>query len=281
MKTVAKIVSVLVMILSAVLFIAMLAGIFGAWWARGEAVALVTSVAAAGDQALARGQELVVQANDFVATGQTEVQRVTTGIATAGAKAEETNLVLAAAEAAFDKDLAPGLQRLNERGQELRATVQLVDQTLSLMQRLPGGKDSKLIAGVDELITTLGQIDSAIKDAVSSIQQAKSAGIDKLVTTLTAPLERVNVAFTAVSDRLTLSNQRFEEGRADLVALRDQVNSLITWAAVIGTFALLWAALAQAGLFIHAYGVFTGRDPLARWHRRREQGVAPVPQPSA
>jgi hypothetical protein len=281
MKTVAKIVSVLVMVLSAILFIAMLAGIFGAWWARGQAVTLVTNVAAAGDQALARGQELVVQANGYVVTGQSEVQRVTTGIAAAGAKAEETNLVLAAAEAAFDKDLTPGLQRLNERGQELRATVQLVDQTLSLMQRLPGGRDSKLLVAVDELITTLGEIDRAIKDAASSIQQAKSAGIDRLVTTLTAPLDRVNTALTAVSDRLTLSNQRFEQGRADLVALRDQVNSVITWAAVIGTFALLWMALAQAGLFLHAYGVFTGRDPLARWHRCGEQRNAPVPQPAA
>jgi hypothetical protein len=281
MKVFVKIVSVIVMALSALLFIAMLAGIFGAWWARGEAVTLVTNVAAAGDEALARGQELVVQANGFVVTGQSEVQRLSTGIATAGAKAEETNIVLAAAEAAFDKDLGPGLQRLNERGQELRATVQLVDQTLSLMQRLPGGKDSKLLSAVDELIMTLDEIDRAIKDALSSIQQAKSAGIDRLVTTLSAPLERANTALTAVSDRLTLSNERFEQGRADLVALRDRVNNLITWSAVIGTFALLWMALAQLGLFLHAYGVFTGRDPLARWRRRVASQPVPVPQPAA
>jgi hypothetical protein len=281
MKVVAKIVSVLVMVLSAVLFIAMLAGIFGAWWGRGQAISLVTSVAATGDQALARGQELVVQANDFVVTGQNEVQRVSTGIAAAGAKAEETNLVLVAAETAFDKDLRPGLQRLNERGQELRATVQLVDQTLSLMQRLPGGRDSKLIAAVDELLTTLGAIDQAINEALAAVQQAKSAGIDRLVTTLTAPLGRVDTALTAVSDRLTLSSQRFEQGRADLIALRDRVNNILTWAAVIGTFALLWMALAQLSLFLHAYGVFTGRDPLARWRRGAQNEPTPVPQPAA
>jgi hypothetical protein len=281
MKVFAKIVSVIVMILSALLFIVMLAGIYGAWWGRGQAITLVTSVAATGDQALARGQELVVQANDFVLAGQSEVQRVSTGIAAAGAKAEETNLVLATAEAAFDKDLRPGLQRLNERGQELRATVQLVDQTLSLMQRLPGGSDSKLLAAVDELLTTLGAIDQAIREALSSVQQAKSAGIDRIVTTLSGPLIRADTALTAVSDRLTLSNQRFEQGRADLAALRDRVNTIITWAAVIGTFALLWMALAQIGLFLHAYGLFTGRDPLARWHGRGRSQPAPVALPAA
>jgi hypothetical protein len=281
MKVFAKIVSVIVMILSALLFIVMLAGIYGAWWGRGQAISLVTTVAATGDQALARGQELVVEANDFVLAGQSEVQRLSTGIVAAGAKAEETNLVLATAEAAFDKDLRPGLQRLNERGQELRATVQLVDQTLSLMQRLPGGSDSKLLAAVDELLTTLDTIDQAIREALSSVQQAKSAGIDRIVTTLTGPLTRADTALTAVSDRLTLSNQRFEQGRADLAALRDRINNIITWAAVVGTFALLWMALAQLGLFLHAYGLFTGRDPLARWHGRGQSQPAAIPLPAA
>jgi hypothetical protein len=127
----------------------------------------------------------------------------------------------------------------------------------------------------------LDAIDQAIRETLLSVQQAKSTGIDRVVTTLTEPLNRADTALTAVSDRLTLSNQRFEQGRADLVALRDRVNNAITWAAVIGTFALLWMALAQLGLFLHAYGVFTGRDPLARWHRRGQSEAAPVPLPAA
>lgn len=280
MKTVAKIVSVLVMILSAALFIATLAGIYGAWWGRGEAITLVTSVAATGDQALARGQELVGQANGYVATGQNEVNRVTTGITRAGVKAEETNLILVAAEAAFDKDLTPGLQQITARGQELRATVQLVDQTLSLMRRLPGGRDSSLIGAVDELITTLRSIDQTVNDTRESIRQAKSASIDRVVSTLTGPLNRATAALTAIADRLIQADQRLTQGRSDLVALRDRVNNIITWAAVIGTFALLWMALAQLGLFLHAWGVLTGRDPLARWHRRAQTPAASAPQPA-
>lgn len=282
MKTVAKIVSVIVMLLSAVLFIAMLAGIYGAWWGRGQAIGLVTTVAATGDQALARGQGLVGQANGLIATGQTEVDKITTGINRAGATAAETNLILAAAEAAFDKDLTPRIQTLTERGQELRATVALVDQTMSLMRRLPGGRDSALIGAVDELIATLRSIDQTIQDARGSVQQAKSTAVDKLVSTLTGPLDRVTNALTAVTTRLNQADQRLAASRTRLAELRDQINSIITWAAVIGTFALLWMALAQLGLFLHAYGVFTGRDPLARWHRRKEgRPAAAAPQPAA
>lgn len=281
MKTVARIVSVIVMILSAVLFIAMLAGIFGAWWGRGEAITLVTSVAATGDQALARGQELVGQANGYVATGQSEVSRITTGITKAGVKAEETNLILAAAEAAFDKDLTPGVQRITERSQELRATVQLVDQTMSLMRRLPGGRDSTLIGAVDELIATLRSIDQTMNDARESIRQAKSASIDRVVTVLTGPLDRVNTALTAINTRLIQADQRLAAGRDQLTALRDRVITILTWAAVIGTLVFLWLALAQLGLFLHAWGVLTGRDPLARWHRRGQSRPATMPQPAA
>ena len=259
----------------------MLAGIFGAWWARGQAVGIVTTAAAAGDQALARGQELVGQANQYVETGQAEVGKLTAGISKAGAKAEETNLLLVAAEAAFDKDLTPGLERLTERGQDLRETVSVIDQMISVMQRLPGQGDSKLIAIVDNLITTLQSLDQTITDTRDSIKQAKSAGIEKLVTTLMAPLDRATTALTNVSDRLDQADQRLAQGRADLAKLAQDVITALTVAAVVGTLAFLWMALAQLGLFLHAYGVATGRDPLARWHGRDQRKAAVVAQPAA
>jgi len=176
--------------------------------------------------------------------------------------------------------LTPGLQQITARGQELRATVQLVDQTMSLMRRLPGGRDSSLIGAVDELIATLRSIDQTVNDTRESIRQAKSQSIDRVVSTLTGPLNRATAALTAITDRLTQADQRLTQGRSDLVALRDRVNNIITWAAIIGTFALLWMALAQLGLFLHAWGVLTGRDPLARWHRRGQNRPASAPQPA-
>jgi hypothetical protein len=280
MRTFAKVVAVIVMILSAILFIAMLGGVFGTWWLRGQAVEVVTAVAASGDQALARGQELVGQANQIVQKGQGEVTKVTTGINNAGATAQDTNLVLTAAEAIFDKDLSPAVQRVQERGQDLRTTVAIVDQTVSLWRRLPGQNGSKLLDTVDELINTLTSISQSINEARASLQQAKAERIDQLVTTLTAPLEKINTSLANVSARLDQSDQRLAQGREDLVALRDRINNAITWAAVIGTFALFWMALAQLALFVHAYGVFTGRDPLGRWHKRGEASPVPVPQPA-
>jgi hypothetical protein len=146
---------------------------------------------------------------------------------------------------------------------------------------LPGQGDSRLLDAFDDLIATLRSIDQTLKDARESISQAKSTSIDKLVTTLTAPLNRADSALTAVSDRLDQADQGLAQGRTDLTAFRDRVNNIFTWAAVIGTLVLLWMALAQIGLFIHAYGVFTGRDPLARWHKRGAGQTAPLATPTA
>ena len=281
MRTFAKIVAVLVMALSVILFIAMLGGVFGTWWVRGQAVSVVTSVAAIGDQALARGQEIVSEASQIVQTGQGEVQKVADGVNKAGATAQDTNLVLTAAEAIFDKDLTPAVTRVRERGQDLRATIAVVDQTVSLWRRLPGQSDSKLLDTVDELVATLQSISQSIDDARAALKQAKTEKVDQIVTALTAPLNRINTGLGQVGARLELSNQRLAQGRDELAAVRDRINNALTLAAVLGTFALLWMALAQVALFVHAYGVFTGRDPLARWHRRGQGQAAPVPQPAS
>ena len=99
-----------------------------------------------------------------------------------------------------------------------------------------------------------------------------------------APLDRATTALTNVSDRLDQADQRLAQGRADLAKLAQDVITALTVAAVVGTLAFLWMALAQLGLFLHAYGVATGRDPLARWHRsrisaRRRRSRSPPPEP--
>lgn len=187
----------------------------------------------------------------------------------AGATIEETNLAIAAAELLLDRDLDPAVERINERAADIRATIAVIDTTLGLLQRLPVGGDNKVLATADSVIEQIKAASQDAADSRAALTAAKVKATNEVVTDLMARFDKTKQALDAASEDLNALAQRIDVWRADLTDLRDRVLVAITIGAVIITLALLWMAFAQAGLFVHAYGAFTGRDPLARWHHRR------------
>ncbi len=279
MNVVKKVVAVLVMVLSVLLLLVMLAGIGGVWWGQGQLKGAVTSLSTAANTALTSASGAVTQVDTVVQTSQGRVDEAVTNITAAGTKVEESKVALAAAEKLLDTDLTSGLQRVTERVSDLRATISVIDQTVSLMQRLPGGRDNQLLTTADAVIAKLKELDQAVQDFRTSVQDAKAQATAAVVEKVTTPLNRVSARLGEVSTDLATLNQRIAEEQSALATLTGQVLTGITLGAIVLTLAFLWMALAQLALFVHAWGIFTGRDPLARWHKRKSGADAlPVPQ---
>ncbi len=275
MQVVKKVAAVLVMILSALLLIVMLAGIAGAWWGQGQLRGLVTEVAATLDATLERSQNAVNQIDKLVVAAQGRVDVASTNVTKAGTKIEETNLALVALEKLLDQDLSPTVEQITQRASDTRDTLTLAESTIRLMSLVPGSSDNKLLNLANEVIQKIRALDQAIQDARASIQGAKSQATADVVGKLTTPLGKVSEALGGVSADLAATSQRIDERQSQLAALADRVRLVITLLAVGFTLGLLWMALAQLALFVHAYGIFTGRDPLARWHKGKAQAVNP------
>jgi signal transduction histidine kinase len=279
MEIVKKVVAVIVMILSVVLLLAMLAGVAGAWWGQGQLKGIVVDVSTAADAVLERSQAAVGQLNTVVGNTQGRVNEVVANIEKAGTNVEQTTLVLVAAERLLDTDLTPAVERVTQTVSDIRDTVTIIESTIRLWQRLPGARDNELLATADTAVQKIRGLQQAVADTRTQIQTAKSQITAEAVGRLTTPLDRVSGALSTVGADLAQLDQRIDAEQAQLATLTSQVLTAITIGAVVLTFAFLWMALAQLGLFVHAYGIFTGRDPLARWHNRKGQGAsASVPQ---
>jgi hypothetical protein len=289
MQIVKKIAAVIVMVLSVLLLIVMLGGVAGVWWVRGEAVQAVTSLADLGDRTLERAQGVVDQVDDQVQRGITVIDLLLTQIERVGASAEENRVLLLATDALFDTDLTPKVQRLAETGQDVRDTAAVVDQVLT-ERFAASGRDGRLLDIADAIIEKVDALGQGLTDVQQRLQDAKSTTADKIVGLLTEPLDKATTKLETLSTEIKQVSQRIDERQANLLLLRDRINGAITLIVVVLTLILLWMALAQLGLFVHAYGAFTGRDPLARWHKwvaaqapqaPEPQPPAPEPQPSA
>jgi hypothetical protein len=195
---------------------------------------------------------------------------------------EETRLVIVAAERLLDTDLGPTVDRVSERVGDVRNTIDIVDSTLSLWRRLPGADSSEVLDLADTLLAKVRDLQQSIADFRANVQAAKEQATGRVVEVLTTPLNQVSSALDKVSTDLNALVLRIDEEQTRLATLTSQVLTAITVGAVVLTLAFLWIALAMAGLIIHAFGIYAGRDPLARWHKGNGQGKAPpVSQPTS
>jgi hypothetical protein len=274
MQVLKKIVAAIVMVISALLLLAFLAGIVGTWIVRNDAIRVVGNVVTLADHSLQRAQTGLGQMRTEVGDVQTKLDSTVTGLESAGDRVDQTNLALVAAEALLNKDLTPGLQRLQDQVSDVRDRVAVIDDTIRVLQVLPMTRQNPLVDAADALVERLKTFDQNVQETRQAVQAAKTEVTQEAVATVTAPLKRASTAAGGVNDRLGELDSRLAATQVEVHTLQQRFNSLVTLLAAIGTLACLWLALAQLGLFVHALGVFTGRDPLARWHRARSADKA-------
>jgi hypothetical protein len=276
MNVVKKVASVVALILSVLFLLVFLAGTVGVWIVRSDAIQIGNEVAAAVDNILVEGQALADRVSSRVDVTQ---GRISTGVGlieAAGTKAEQTPIVLNLVQQLLDKDLTPAVEGIKDSVGTLRDAVGVASQTVSLMQRLPGSRDSEVLAGADEAIQKLQAVDQRLQDANQAARDAKSNTIGNITDTLVAPLNSVGAALTDVQTAVQEVNNRLVQAQARVQEIHNTYNMAVTGIALGMTIVFLWLALSQVALFIWAYRGLTGRDLLARKPKKEEPALAPV-----
>lgn len=275
MNVIKKIASVVALILSVLFLLVFLAGTVGAWVVRSDAIQIGNEVVAAVDNILVEGQSLADRVSSRVDVAQ---GRISTGVGliqAAGSKAEQTPIVLNLVQQLLDKDLTPAVEGIKDSVGTLRDAVGVASQTVSLMKRLPGSRDSEILTGADEAIQKLQAVDQRLQDANQAARDAKSNTIGNITDTLIAPLNSVGTALTDVQTAVQEVNARLVQAQARVQEIHNTYNMAVTGIALGMTILFLWLALSQVALFIWAYRGLTGRDLLAR--KAKEPAVlAPV-----
>ena len=274
MRIAKQIAAVVVMVLSGLLLLALLFGIVGVWILRSDLVQSGNDLAQLTENSLRRAENGVIVLRAQVDQSQTAVNTMLGSVEAAGNEVEQTSLVLVAAEQLLDKDLTPGVQRMHERVSELRDTIAFIDSTLNVVLRLPFSRDNRRLQLADAVIERLKIVDQGVQEIRQAASNTKSRATNTAENALTVSLQRTDTALGNLDDGLDNLQGRLNEERSQVPALHAQFNQILAWTAIGLTLGFLWMALAQAALFVHAYGVFTGRDPLARWHTGRAQESA-------
>jgi chromosome segregation ATPase len=277
MKTFKKVLSISGMVVCGLFFLVFVLGIAGVWVVRSGANQAVNSVFDKVDEALVKADSHLVEMDQNRDEMRSALAALTAEIESVGQTVEDNPVVLTAVDKALDGKLSEGLQKIDQAGSELYASLTQVETALNLLMDLSifsdtDGMIAKLESLMEEITTALEELNSSFSELTASAQALKSETTNKVVDTLSQPIEKLDGAIAKSQDRLADTQAGLQTLSTSLDTARAALLNLITIATVAMTLILAWLAYTQFA---------TARSLLRTYQSLRAKPLIAEPEPAA
>lgn len=265
MRTVKRILSIVVMVISALMLVLSPVGIAGAWIVRGQLRGNLEEIVTAAEtraetvqQELDRLESTLSRAIDEVATVEREVERL-------GADLEQNNPLLTAISDRLGLQLSPLIDKAGELVVTIRETVAAVNSIVESVNALPFVSNPvSELEKLNRLSQDLDDLVEEIQDLRTTIDQRQSEIVQGAVTLITTPTSQIGDMLETMQATVLGYGQEIDSLLEGLSRLYSSVERGLTWGAVILTLVLLWLAVSQVGMVVLAWRAFLGQDMLPR-----------------
>jgi len=265
MHTLKRILSVVVMVVSALVLVLSLAGIAGAWIVRGQLATGLEGIATAAEtraeavqQGLDRLSATLAQAHDGVVSIEQQAQAL-------GADLEQSKPLLTAISDKLGLELRPLFDKAGEIVTTIQETVAAVNSIVEGINALPFVSSPVAeLEKLNQLSQELDDLVAEVQNLRTTIDQRQSELVQGAVALITTPTSQIGDTLEAMQTTASGYSQEIDRLREGLSSLRSSVGRGLTWGAVILTLALLWFAVSQVGLAVLGWRAFLGQDLLPR-----------------
>lgn len=268
MRTLERVLAVMVMVVSILALLLSLIGIVGTWIVRGELstalVGIVTNaetMATSARQGLDQLDATLTQAGDQVAA-------LEQGVQTLGTNVEQSKPLLTALSDKLNAALGPLLDKARELMTSLGEAVAAVNSAIEAVNAIPFlSVNIPEITALDELSQDLESFRTQVEDLLTTIDEKSSEIVNGVTSILTTPLSKISDTLDQMQATISGFSQQVADVQQGLSNLESAIPKWLTWGAVILTVILLWFALSQAALFVLGWRGFSGLDILPRGHK--------------
>lgn len=257
-----------IVILSIILLVLNVAGIFGVWVANEPVTNTILNVLTPVEQTL----DLTADLLDRISTGLERSRGVVDTIdaiaQTLGDSVEDNRLILNLISKALGEELGPLVETTGDVVRTAEAAATTIQNGLEIADALPfislddGQLESTRIARmatrVSDLSTTVGELDS-------TVQETRSETAAELVSRITGRTSEISAFLDEIQAEVDGYQAQISELQERVVALKARIPLWIDISSIAITLLLLWLALSQVSIFFHGWSFFTGQDLLARW----------------
>ena len=255
-----------VLALCVIFFLTSIVAIIGSWYLRPSLIEGLQDFLQIVDNALEQStiyldalDEMLTEAQDLVNMLQTTLESVTAGVQERVEALKET--------AAIQEALEPVMNDIAEFTQGLREAYITFDTSIQGLNKLPF---VELETPGDELIQSITDSKSDLQNQVNDLEES----VQSFTTLSNVAINQLHDMLLATETTLLTFQEQVSMFGEDIVSLRSTVDGLeprvssgITWLTIAITIISIWIALGQVALFIFAWSLLKGRDPLALWRQ--------------
>lgn len=277
-----KILSGLLIGLSAVLLVLSVMGVVAAWVYNEPLTQKATTQLEAIDTQMEQ-----TQASMKIA--ETEIQRALRIVDAAQTALDKLSQQTATASNVFegmkdtiDKQLLPGLEKTRTQVVSAHTTLQSIQDVLNqintnplLSSIIPDSLITSSNSLVQNLIDTTSSIDTQISGMETMAKQA-STFVGDTGYLLGGDLSETHDNMQTLLTNVQAYDAQITDWRSQVAYLQRSVPGWIDTASIVLTVFLLWFAFSQFGLILHGLTIWRGGDPIAIVRR---QGVVVAPAP--
>lgn len=265
MKNLKRILAVIVMVISILMLIVSLVGMFSVWRIRPQLTADLMTLAAEAETRVVTVISGLDQINTAFVSVHDQVSSVEQDIQTFGSDVEENRPLATAISDRLDFRLLPLIESTRELLSTILDGVDTLNSSIETLNAFPFVSiPTAELERTENLVQTLDDIQTQAQDLRTTIDQRRGEIIQGTVEALTTPTSQLISTLDEMQTRVFNYSNRLGTLEERLSNFQISIGSWLTWAAVILTLILLWFAFSQVGLFVLGWRFYSGQDLLAQ-----------------
>ena len=252
MRTLKRVLAIVVIALCVVGILAAAAGIVGVWRANGPITeALVKTVS--GLEAVVGGiGDGLERLTTRLEAASDAVALIEDTVTVAGDTLAQSTPVLELLSRVFGDQLLPSVSAGLETARSLGESALAFNSALEAVNSVPLVSVPTLPPELTSLAQDLVDLENTVKQGAQEVKDMKVAAVENVVTPVTERTARMQSRLDGISAKATTASERLATTAAGLAQVREQLPLTIDLASIAATLVLAWLILAQVSLLVHA-----------------------------
>lgn len=265
MQNLKRILAAIVMVISILMLVISLIGIFNVWRIRPQLTADLMALATEAQTRVTNVLSGLDQIDTTFAGAQEQVTGIEQDLQTFGSDVEENRPLATAISDQLNLGLLPLIESTHELLINILDGADSLNSTIEALNAVPFVSiPTAELERIENLSQTLDDLQTQAQDLRTTMDQRRSEIIQGTVVIVTTPTSQIISTLDELQTSISNYSQRLNALEERLSNFQASIGNWLTWVAILVMLILLWFVFSQVVLLILSWRYFSGQEPFSK-----------------
>lgn len=264
MQNLKRILAAIVMVISILMLLISLIGIFNVWRIRPQLTADLLALATEAETRVTNMLSGLDQIDTAFASAQEQVTGIEQDLQTFGSDVEENRPLATAISDRLDFGVLPLIESTHELLINILDGAETLNSTIEALNAVPFVSiPTAELERTENLAQTLDDLQTQTQDLRTTMDQRRSEIIQGTVVIVTDRTSQFISTLDEMQTSISNYSQRLGALEERLSNFQEAIGNWLTWVAVLVTLILLWFIFSQVVVLALSWRYFSGQEPFS------------------